>query len=347
MKTAPFPRVLRFVAVGLTAILPLLAAPFSSAADKKKKSKDEPPPDTVLAAPVKVLPGPKRVVAVGKFDCLGSFRQNFGDWDIGGGMAAMLASALSESDQFIVLERAYLSQVLSEQELKGQKAVLETTGPALGQVTGAQLLVYGAVTEFGAENSGGGFSIGFAGLPGGLKAGLGPQFTKGKVSMDVRIVDTTTGRIVSNYKVQEKLKGTSWDLSFGKDKVTMGNNFFKKTPLGEACRRAITQVVQKFADSAEQQAWQGRIVDIEGTDVSINAGSRSGVKQGDRFKVFRTTKVITDPDTGVILSRKEQSLGILEVIKVEEALASGLYMAEAGSESASPNLGDLVRHIGP
>lgn len=347
MKTVPSSLVLRFSAGCLAGALTLWSAIPLSAAGKKKKADEEPVPETILAAPIKVLSGPKRVVAVGKFDCLGSFRQNFGDWDIGGGMAAMLATALSESEQFIVLERAYLSQVLSEQELKGQKTVLETTGPKLGQVTGAQLLVYGAITEFGAENSGGGFSIGIAGLPGGLKAGLGPQFTKGKVSMDVRIVDTTTGRIVSTYKVNEKLKGTSWDLSFGKDKVTMGNNFFKKTPLGEACRRAITQVVQKFADSAEKQPWQGRIVDIDGADVSINAGARSGVKQGDKFTVFRVLKVIHDPDTGVVLSRKEQPMGALEVIKVEEALSSGIYVPEAGSEEPAPVLGDLVRQLVP
>lgn len=104
----------------------------------------EPVPEKILVDAIKPLAGPKRVVAVGKFDCIGSFRQNFGDWDIGGGISAMLASALSESEQFIVVERSYLSQVLSEQELKNQRAVAETTGPQLGQLTGVQLLVYGA-----------------------------------------------------------------------------------------------------------------------------------------------------------------------------------------------------------
>lgn len=302
-------------------------------------------PEKILAEAIKPLPGPKRVVAVGKFDCIGSFRQNFGDWDIGGGISAMLATALSESEQFIVVERSYLSQVLSEQELKNQRAVLETTGPQLGQLTGVQLLIYGAITEFGSDNSGGGFSIGIAGLPSGLKAGLGPQFTKGKVAMDIRIVDTTTGQIVATYKVAEKLRGTSWDLSIGKDNISMGNNFFKKTPLGEACRRAITQAVVQFAANAEKRPWQGRIVDVEGSDYSINAGAKAGIKQGDRFQVFRTAKVIKDPDTGQVLSRKEQPIGTIEILKVEEALASGLFMAGTGGDASSASVGDLVRPL--
>jgi hypothetical protein len=232
---------------------------------------------------------------------------------------------------------------MSEQEMKAQGVLAGGTGPQLEKLTGVQLLVYGAITEFGANDSGGGFSIGIGGLPSGLKAGLGPQFTKGKITMDIRVVDTTSGEIVATYKVAEKLKATSWDISFGKDKVMMGNNYFRKTPLGEACVRAVNTAVVRFAESAAQKPWQGRVVDVEGTDVAINAGNRFGVILGDKFQVFRTTKVITDPDTGRILSRREKSLGTLEVIKVEESLSTGIFIADAGAENLA--LGDFVRHL--
>src|SRR5689334_18266173 len=114
MKHAPSFPAPRLAAVFIFALLPLFAVSSILAADKpdkKKKGKEEEPvPDKVLTAPVKPLAGPRRVVAVGKFDCIGSFRQNFGDWDIGGGMSAMLATALLECEQFVVVERAYLSQ---------------------------------------------------------------------------------------------------------------------------------------------------------------------------------------------------------------------------------------------
>jgi hypothetical protein len=60
----------------------------------------------ILTATIPASAGPRRVVAVSKFTTIGSFTANYGDWDIGGGLAAMLVSALKESGSFIVVERA-------------------------------------------------------------------------------------------------------------------------------------------------------------------------------------------------------------------------------------------------
>ncbi len=43
---------------------------------------------------------------VGKFDTTGAFTQNYEEWDVRGGLAAMLTIALMESKQLIVLGRA-------------------------------------------------------------------------------------------------------------------------------------------------------------------------------------------------------------------------------------------------
>jgi len=84
--------------------------------------------------------GPKRTVAVGKFDAIGAFTAKYGEWDIGGGLAAMLTTALVESGRFVVIERANLSQILGEQELKAGGLANPETGPKLGQLTGVQFL---------------------------------------------------------------------------------------------------------------------------------------------------------------------------------------------------------------
>ena len=47
--------------------------------------------------------GPKKRIAVAKFDTIGSFSAEYGTWDIGGGLAAQLTTALVESGQFIVV----------------------------------------------------------------------------------------------------------------------------------------------------------------------------------------------------------------------------------------------------
>ncbi len=118
------------------------------------------------AAPADAMPrisGPKRTISVGKFDAIGAFTAKYGNWDIGGGLSAMMTTALIESGQFIVVERANLQQVLSEQELKASRLTNPNTGPTQGKIIGVQHLVYGSVTEFGAEDKGSGFSIGGSG----------------------------------------------------------------------------------------------------------------------------------------------------------------------------------------
>jgi curli biogenesis system outer membrane secretion channel CsgG len=275
---------------------------------------------------------------------MGAFKARYGDYDIGGGMAAMLTSALLESGQFLVTERANLSQILNEQELKGQQVTTGGTGPELGKLIGAQFLIYGAVTEFGTDDKGGGLSVGFMGLGGSQLGGsVGPQFSKGKVAMDIRVVDTTTGEIIENYRVEEKARSTALNAGINVKNVSIGSNQFMKTPLGEATRRAINAAVQRFTAGAAKIAWIGRIADVEGSDVYINAGKKDGVQQGDKFRVFRTTQAITDPDTGRVLKRKEQAIGTLEVIKVEDALAAGVFVAE--TRATEPTRGDFVRHI--
>lgn len=313
-----------------------------SARDQTNKDQNTAPLEGLLTEPVPDISGPKRYVAVGKFDAIGAFTSEYGGWDIGGGLAAMLTTALVESERFIVIERANLSQVLTEQELKGSKMTNQKTGPALGKLTGVQFLIYGVVTEFGAEDKGGGFSIGGTGGGfGNLFSGaLSRQSASGSVAIDIRIVDTTTGRIIDSYSAKERIKSSGWDVSGGYQAISLGTNQFNQTPLGEASRRAITKVVQFIARKAQKTAWTGRVVDIGGDEmIYINAGFNSGIKVGNNFIIERITKALTDPETGEVLSNRKKVVGYLQVTAVEEKLAYGPYSSE-GMES--PKRGDLV-----
>jgi curli biogenesis system outer membrane secretion channel CsgG len=295
----------------------------------------------ILTAFVPIVKGPKRVVSVGKFDAIGSFEQQYGDWDIGGGMSAMMTTALVESGRFIVLERANMNQVLAEQQLKGQKVVSATTGPALGQVTGTNFLIYGSVTEFGAADEGGGMSLGFSG--GGLGKMLGGALSRntasGKVAMDIRLVNTTTSQVEEVYKVSEQIDNSSWDVSLGYKGVSLGTNQFLKTPLGEAARKCVTTAVQKIAARTNNVPWTGQVVDFDAGEVYINAGSASGLKQNDRFMVERILKRLTDPATGEVLLLKKKELGLVTISTVTKKLSIGGYTP---LDVDAPQRGDIV-----
>lgn len=148
----------------------------------------------------------------------------------------MMTSALVESDRFIVLERAQLKSILTEQELAGKGVTSGTATPGLGKMAGVQLMIFGAVTEFGAADKGSDTSIGAgggSGVLGGLLSGaISRQSSSGSFAMDFRIVDTTTGRILETHTVREELESSGFGISLGFDNVELGTSQFYKTPLG-------------------------------------------------------------------------------------------------------------------
>lgn len=291
-----------------------------------------------MPQPLPPLAGPKRTVAVGKFDAIGAFTAKYGEWDIGGGLAAMLTTALAESGRFVVIERANLAQILGEQELKAGGLANPETGPKLGRLTGVQLLIYGSVTEFGHDEKGGGFSFGFSGSR--IPLGLSQQSTKGTVGMDIRVVDTTTGVVLETHRVRESIASEGWDVSAGYKGMSFGTNQFEKTPLGQASRVAITRAVEFVAVQAEKTPWVGHVVEYDGKRVFINAGARSGMKVGDQFMIERAGKMLTDPSTGEVLSVRKEEIGVLRLTKVEEKIASGTFSALS---SKPPQRGDFAQ----
>lgn len=300
-------------------------------------------PQAMLTRAVPTVPGPKRVVSVGKFDSIGAFNAKYGEWDIGGGLSAMLTTALAESGRFIVVERAQLRQITTEQELKASGVSNPETGPELGKLAGVQFLIFGAVTEFGADDRGGGFS--FGGARGGsnpLSAALSSQSASGAVALDVRIVDASTGQVTEVYKVKEPLESSGFDLSLGAKGMSLGSNQFLRTPLGEAVRRAITQVVDKLVAEASRRPWLGLVVEVNGSEAVINAGNNSGLKPGDRFVIERIGRKMTDPATGEVLSVRKQEVAFFEVTSVEEKIAIGKFEPLANEP---PRRGDSVTSL--
>ncbi len=289
------------------------------------------------------IKGPKRTVAVGKFTSLGSFDTKYGSWDVGGGLGAMLTTSLNESGRFIVLERTNVKRILSEQEMAGDNVTTGTTKPELGKMTGVQYMIFGAVTEFGDDDKGGGFSLGlgagFGGMDDLVSGGASRKTASGSVAIDIRVVDTTSGRIIETIRVKEPIDSSAWDFSVGYEEVTIGSKQFNKTPIGAASRKAIAKIVSHLALTTSKQPWTGMIVDFEGETTIINAGSSSGIKIGDLFMAEGVTKKFTDPATGEVLSVRKKQLGTIEITEVEEKIAIGLFLPLS---MEIPKRGDLV-----
>ena len=297
-------------------------------------------PTTGLQGGLPPLTGPKKRIAVGRFDAAGAFIAQYGGWDIGGGLAAQLTTALVNSGYFIVVERAELANVLREQEMALQKIVPKETAAQVGRILGAQLLVGGSVTEFDQRAGGGRLRLGVG--TGILGSALSGEAVNGVVGMDVRVIDTTTGQVVQSHRVQANTsqRGVSADINV--HQVTFGGDAFDKTVLGQATRQAIEEAVMFIIRSTEPVPWTGRIVEVTGGQVYINAGANSGVKLGDRFAVTAVVRELTDPDSGALLGIVESKRGEIEVVSVQEKFS----VAKTRTPFQAAR-GDLVKVLGP
>lgn len=282
---------------------------------------------------VQTLTGPKRTVAVSRFIAKSDFDARYGLSDVGGGLASLLTSALVASGQFLVVERATLSDVLAEQQLGTAGLTTAESAPPLQQLIGADYLIMGAVTAFSERQRGLGFGIGFAGV------GLSPQFRTGTVGLEIRVIDTASGQIVSSYQVAESVKSKSIGVNVNKKGISLGHNSFAATPLGKAARQAVAAVVDQFARDAAAQPWTGRVVAFDFGEVVLNSGSRAGIQVDDTFQIQRVLEPLTDPVTGRVLGQRSAQIGHMVVTRVEDELAFGSFSSKW---DVVPERGDLV-----
>ena len=139
------------------------------------------------------------------------------------------------------------------------------------------------------------------------------------------MVDTTSSQVIETYRVSHKVKGKGFDVSVGYGDISMGTDNFAKTPLGEATRRSVEEIVRKIAKAARKIPWTGRVVDVSGDEIFINAGAKSGLDIGDTFVIERITRKLTDPDTGAVLKVIKRPLGAVTITGVDEKISWGNY----------------------
>jgi hypothetical protein len=111
-----------------------------------------------------------------------------------------------------------------------------------------------------------------------------------------------------------------------------------RTPIGAATREALAKAVNFICERMEKMPWRGRVMEVEGSEIYLNAGSNMNLKAGDTFDVFRAGKQLKDPDTGQVLGVIEKKIGRLRVDQVQEKIAVGSM-----TEGEAPQHGDIVR----
>ena len=117
------------------------------------------------------------------------------------GATDMMITALKRSRQFTVLDRTGLGDFMNEQQLVNEDMIATGEGPTIGEITGADYIMEGAITEYQVDKETGGLGISVAGLGGS------EEYAKASTAIDLRVVDTTTGEVVWARSLTDEIKG--------------------------------------------------------------------------------------------------------------------------------------------
>lgn len=195
---------------------------------------------TVAVAQAERYDGSKARVAVLDFEDKMSSKHWYRA-EYGRGMRDMLSTALFDTNRYIVLEREKLRGVIAEQDLGASGRVKKETAAAIGEIEGAELLLVGAVTGFDPGVSGGTGALAALGA-GKLGALLGGVNTA-RVTIDMRVIDARTSRVVAATSVEGKAAGYAGAGALGGSSLGAGLGGFAKTPMEAAIRKTIEEAV--------------------------------------------------------------------------------------------------------
>lgn len=301
--------------------------PTDSYAERKKVKE-------VVIEELPPLKGPKKTIAVMDFENKAGAAA---EWNLGSGMAEMLTTAFVNSGRFIVVERQAITDVLTEQDFGASERTLDVGAAKIGKILNAQVLVRGAVTEFGTRAEGGGGAFSFKGV------NVGMSSSSAHVAVNIRLYDATTGQVIDSIRCDGKATASGISGGYSGSELggfTFGTSAFAKTPLGKATHQAIDKAVYFVVEKMDSVPWQGKIVDVKGDIVYINAGMDSNIRPGDEFVVYKKGEELVDPDTGISLGSEDAKIGRIQVITIEEKFSKA--NAVAGSIRTFGR-GDIIR----
>jgi len=247
---------------------------------------------------------------------------------IGESAADILGTILQKTGRFIVIPQQDMESVLGQQRMGATGAVNPATAARMGEILGLNAIVTGAVTAYSEAEEGSDYLV------------YKTKKQIARVTVDYRIVDTTTGIQLmadSGAGIYEKSTGGALGL---------GAKASYDTDLRDgALRDALTKAMVNMMKQLESQPWKGKIAKVAGNKLYINAGKKTGLKVGDRLDVYRVEEAIIDPDTHQKLGTTEDKVGqaIVQVNDLGDKADMSVAVTTSGMGFKS---GDTVKFVG-
>jgi curli biogenesis system outer membrane secretion channel CsgG len=205
---------------------------------------------------------------------------------IGEAAADILGTILQKTDRFIIIPQQDVASILEQQSMGASGAIDPATAAKMGKILGLNAIVTGAITAYSEAEEGSDYLV------------YKKKKQISRVTVDYRIVDTTTGiqfAADSGQGVYEKQTGGALGLG--------SKSSYDADLRDGALRDALTKGMVNMLKQFEKQEWSGRIAKIKGRTVYLNAGQKTGLRVGDVLMVQELGEEILDPQTNVSLGR--------------------------------------------
>lgn len=253
------------------------------------------------------------------------------------GVSDLLVNKLVLGDNYKVIERSQIDAVLREQNLGASGRIDSSTAAKIGKILGVKAIVIGSVTQFDLEQKNSGINVfGF---------GTGGKKTNAYVRLNVRVIDTSTAEIlmVADGAGTANQKDKNFN-AFGVSSSSDTSNEGKLLTL--ATDQAIDEVVKTLdansaklsVSSATNSTTQALVADISGSTIVFNKGTADGYKQGMKLSIERVSKEIKDPQTGQVIRRLTEKIGMVELSEIDNSSSIGKVIS--GSQF---KIGDLAK----
>lgn len=205
---------------------------------------------------------------------------------IGGAASDILGTILQKSGRFIVIPQQDMESIMGQQATGASGAINPATAAKMGQVMGLNAIVTGSITAYSEAEEGTDYLI----------AKSKTQIAR--VTVDYRVVDTSTGM---------QLMADSGQGEYRKKRggfLGMGSKASYDSDLRDgALRDALTKAMVNMLNQLQTKEWNGRIAQVKGSTIYLNAGQKTGLANGNVLVVQALGEKIIDPQTKVLLGR--------------------------------------------
>jgi curli biogenesis system outer membrane secretion channel CsgG len=166
----------------------------------------------------------------------------YGNPNAAQGISDLLTNRLVRSGRYRVIERSRIDAILQEQNLGAAGRIDASTAAEVGRLVGADAVIIGSVTRFNLDEEGGSISI--------LGIGGSNRTRKAEVELAARVVNTTTGEIMSVAESSGEAEKGSSGVSIsilGSGSSTSDND---NELLSTAAEMAVTDLANQLAEAA-------------------------------------------------------------------------------------------------